>query len=240
MLAKEKEVLYNLLKSAANYEYGYVPEVFGNKDTIEFTDDKLISDDNQKSESKNSKLSLDTIKEKVLSCKNCPLYSTRKNIVLGMGVQNPLVLVVGEAPGAEEDEQGLPFVGPAGQLLDKMLAAINLSRSTNCYIANILKCRPPQNRTPKIEEANACIAYLKAQIHILKPKMILAMGRTAAQTLLDSPEGINTLRGRFFETEGITMLATYHPSALLRDPSLKRPAWEDLKVFASELQRRQG
>ena len=146
-----------------------------------------------------------------------------------------VVLVIGEGPGEEEDKQGLPFVGPAGQLLDKMLAAISLDRNKNCYIANIVKCRPPMNRDPSPLESQACRAFLETQIHILKPTMILAVGRVAAQNLLLTDESIGRLRGKFFELNNIPLMATYHPSALLRNVELKRPAWEDLKLFKSKL-----
>jgi len=145
------------------------------------------------------------------------------------------VLVVGEGPGADEDAQGRPFVGKAGQLLDKMLAAISLSRGTNCYIANVVKCRPPQNREPAPDEAAACRPFLDAQISLIRPRAIIALGRTAAQNILSTSDGINKLRGRFFEYRGIPVLPTYHPSALLRDETLKRPAWEDLKRFRARL-----
>ncbi len=161
-----------------------------------------------------------------------------------MGVENPLVLVIGEAPGQEEDVKGLPFVGPAGQLLDKMLGAIQLSRNTNCYIANIVKCRPPYNRDPMPAEMEACSSYLHAQIACLKPKMILAVGRVAAQFLLNTPTGISRLHGQILEynpiqgatEQRIPFMATYHPSALLRDPSYKKPAWDDLKKFKIKLE----
>jgi len=145
------------------------------------------------------------------------------------------VLVVGEGPGADEDAQGRPFVGKAGQLLDKMLAAISLSRGTNCYIANVVKCRPPQNREPAPDEAAACRPFLDAQISLIRPRAIIALGRTAAQNILSTSDGINKLRGRFFEYRGIPVLPTYHPSALLRDETLKRPAWEALKRFRARL-----
>ncbi len=172
---------------------------------------------------------LEAIAERIRSCGACPLASTRKNAVPGEGSRSPLVVVVGEGPGAEEDESGRPFVGPAGQLLDKMLAAIGLDRRTNCFITNVVKCRPPRNRDPEALERKACLGYLRAQIEALKPRAILCLGRVAVQTLLDTEEGIGSLRGRFRDFEGRPLIATYHPSALLRDESLKRPAWEDLK-----------
>lgn len=179
--------------------------------------------------------SIESIAQKIASCNRCVLCTTRTNVVPGTGVTPPLVLVIGEGPGHDEDIQGLPFVGAAGQLLDKMLAAISLSRKQNCYIANIVKCRPPQNRDPSPEEISACISFLEAQIHILKPKMILMMGRVAAQTLLKTSAGIHSLRGSFSTIFGIPAMATYHPSALLRDAGLKAPAWQDLKAFRAKL-----
>ena len=178
---------------------------------------------------------MDAIAQKVARCSRCVLAKTRKNTVPGFGSLHPLVMVIGEGPGADEDETGLPFVGAAGKLLDKMLEATCLSRHTNCFIGNIVKCRPPHNRDPAPEEREACASFLHAQIHALKPKMILAVGRIAAQSLLETSEGIGKLHGRFFTYKDIPLMATYHPSALLRDASLKKPAWEDLKLFRSRL-----
>jgi len=144
-------------------------------------------------------------------------------------------MVIGEAPGADEDAKGEPFVGKAGQLLDKMLLSIGLSRFSNCFIANTIKCRPPQNRDPLPEEDAACSHFLQAQIDLLRPAAILAVGRVAAQHLLKTTDGINRLRGQFFDYQGIPLMPTFHPSALLRDESLKRPAWEDLKKFRGRL-----
>ena len=172
---------------------------------------------------------LEAIAAEVRSCAACALASTRTNPVPGEGAVEPLVLVVGEGPGAEEDASGRPFVGPAGQLLDKMLASIGLDRRTNCFIANVVKCRPPRNRDPEPAERDACLGYLRAQVRALRPRAILCAGRIAAQALLGTTEGIGKLRGPWREFEGLPVLATYHPSALLRDESLKRPAWEDLK-----------
>ena len=160
---------------------------------------------------------------------------TRNNVVPGMGVENPDVLVIGEGPGYDEDKQGLPFVGKAGILLDKMLAAIGLDRKSNCYIANIVKCRPPQNRDPFPQEQDACFSFLEAQINILKPKMILCMGKISSNKMLNQEAPIGTLRGQFFEYNNIPLMVTYHPSALLRNEQLKRPAWDDLKMFKAKL-----
>ena len=179
----------------------------------------------------------------VARCSACGLGATRIKPVAGEGPEelsrltNSVdVMVIGEGPGADEDRQGRPFVGRAGQLLDKMLEAIQLSRKTNCYITNVVKCRPPQNRDPAPDERSCCTAFLEAQIRFTHPKMILVMGRIAAQHLLQTSEGIGRLRGRFFDYQGIPLMPTYHPSALLRDESLKRPAWEDLKRFRARLQ----
>ena len=233
MLASEKQTVWNLLKTASSSLYAYTPRSFSRMP--DFSDD--MQDKSAESESGRSGITLEDVAQKVASCSRCALSKKRTRTVPGMGVIRPAVLVVGEGPGAEEDAQGLPFVGPAGKLLDKMLEAISLSRDINCYIANIVKCRPPNNRTPLPEEADACMSFLEAQIHILKPKMILAAGRTAAQNLLKTTESLARLRGTFRDYNGIPLLVTYHPSALLRDVSLKRPAWEDLKLFRAELLR---
>jgi DNA polymerase len=196
--------------------------------------------------------SLGSIINAVSSCTACPLGRTRTRAVPGEGVLHPLVLVVGEGPGAEEDASGRPFVGRAGQLLDRMLGSIGLYRDKNCYIANMVKCRPPNNRDPAPEEEAACAPFLTRQIALLKPLVILCAGRVAAQHILHTEEGINRLRGRFGEypaafeiTETgslqsasmapIPVLPAYHPSALLRDESLKRPAFEDLKLLMAKL-----
>jgi DNA polymerase len=182
-----------------------------------------------------SKTTLEEIASKIARCTRCTLARTRNNVVPGMGVENPEVLVIGEGPGYDEDKQGLPFVGKAGILLDKMLAAIGLDRKSNCYIANIVKCRPPQNRDPYPQEQDACFSFLEAQINILKPKMILCMGKISSNKMLNQDAPIGTLRGQFFEYNGIPLMVTYHPSALLRNEELKRPAWDDLKKFKAKL-----
>lgn len=178
---------------------------------------------------------LASIAQKIAACQRCQLCANRTNTVPGIGVPRPLVMVIGEAPGHDEDVRGEPFVGAAGQLLDKMLASIQLSRHDNCFIANIVKCRPHGNRDPLPEEAAACASFLQAQIHILQPRSILTVGRIAVQNLLNTSTGINRLRGQFYEYNGIPLLPTYHPSALLRNEDLKRPAWEDLKLFRTKL-----
>jgi len=183
---------------------------------------------------------LEKIIKEISACKNCPLADKRKNTVPGEGVSNPLVLVIGEAPGADEDAKGLPFVGAAGQLLDKMLSSINLSRKTNCYIANVVKCRPPQNRDPHPEERLSCINFLYRQILILKPKFILLVGNIASQSILNSKIPVSKIRGKFTEYKigelTIPLIVTYHPAYLLHNEDQKRPVWEDLKLLRSKIE----
>jgi DNA polymerase len=172
---------------------------------------------------------LEQVAERVRSCMLCPLHEGRTNGVPGMGALDPLTMVIGEGPGADEDSQGLPFVGRAGQYLDKWLNAIALSRRSNAYIANIVKCRPPNNRDPQTHEADACSPYLETQIALVRPRTILAVGRISSAILTGKQAGIGKLRGRQYSYRGIPMIVTYHPSAVLRNEELKRPVWEDLK-----------
>lgn len=176
-----------------------------------------------------------TLAERIAACTRCPLAAGRTRTVPGTGVLTPAVVVVGEGPGHDEDIRGEPFVGPAGKLLDKMLAAVSLSRTANCFIANIVKCRPPNNRVPTTEEAAACEDFLRAQLLALRPAMILCAGSTAAKQLLKTSAGVTRLRGRLYDWNGIPVAVTYHPSALLRDARLKRPAWDDLKLMRAQL-----
>lgn len=257
MKKEEKEIIYTLLKTADAYECGYTREKFTGEPV--FVDDEMVecpqsgsiestaehnntgSPELSIQSSANSTagtdkgLSLDELNAKILRCTRCGLARTRNNVVPGMGVENPDVLVIGEGPGHDEDMQGLPFVGKAGILLDRMLAAIGLDRKSNCYIANIVKCRPPENRNPMPDEQAACFSFLEAQIHILKPKMILCMGKIAIEKITGQNISINAQHGEFFEYNGIPVMPTYHPSALLRNEELKRPAWEDLKKFKRRL-----
>lgn len=168
------------------------------------------------------------LKEAVANCTGCELHKTRTQGVPGVGDESADWLVIGEAPGADEDAQGEPFVGQAGRLLDAMLAAIGLARGDNVYIANVLKSRPPGNRNPAPEEVAACMPYLERQIQLIQPKIILALGRFAAQTLLDTEEAIGRLRGRVHHYQGIPLVVTYHPAYLLRNLPDKEKAWEDL------------
>ena len=173
----------------------------------------------------------DALRSEVAACTKCPLHATRTQGVLGVGDPRAQWLIVGEAPGAEEDRQGEPFVGRAGQLLDAMLRAIGLARGANVYIANVLKSRPPGNRDPKPEEVSACMPYLARQIGLIQPRLILAVGRIAAQNLLATDAPLARLRGRVhrFGELNTPLVVTYHPAYLLRAPAEKRKAWEDLK-----------
>ncbi len=172
--------------------------------------------------------SLESLNSKVSGCLKCPLGSTRKKFVFGVGNPNAKLVLIGEAPGADEDEQGEPFVGRAGQLLTKILAAVQLRRE-DVYICNILKCRPPNNREPLPTEVEACEPYLKKQLEIIKPKLIMCLGRIAGQSLLQTNTSLSELRNNIYEYQGIKVLVTYHPAALLRNPNWKRPAWEDVQ-----------
>jgi uracil-DNA glycosylase len=167
----------------------------------------------------------------VANCAACGLCKTRTNTVFGVGDAEAEWMLVGEAPGAEEDARGEPFVGQAGRLLDSMLAAIDLTREKNVYIANVLKCRPPGNRNPEPSEVAQCSPHLIRQIALVRPKLIVAMGRFAAQTLLASDSSISSMRGRRFSYQGVPLIVTYHPAYLLRSLQDKSKAWEDL-VFA--------
>jgi DNA polymerase len=172
---------------------------------------------------------LEAIAADVAKCTKCPLYSTATNPVPGEGNPNADLMCVGEAPGATEDETGRPFIGAAGQLLTKILAAIDLPRE-QVFICNVLKHRPPGNRNPMPQEVTACSPYLIRQIELIKPKVILALGTFAAQTLLDTKTSIGKLRGQVHRYYGVPLVVTYHPAALLRNPGWKRPTWEDVQL----------
>jgi uracil-DNA glycosylase len=182
------------------------------------------------SETFHSAKSLEELNSLICNCIKCQLGDTRKNFVFGTGNPNAEVLILGEGPGAEEDEQGLPFVGRAGKLLNDILKAIKFERN-EVYIANIVKCRPPGNRTPTPAEMETCIPYLKKQIELINPKLILCVGLTAAHGLLHNKESLTSLRGKVFEYEGKKVMVTYHPAALLRNPNWKRGCWEDVQAF---------
>lgn len=182
-----------------------------------------------------SGLDWSALRQRVAACQLCELHKSRTQTVFGVGDPQARWLIIGEAPGVDEDRQGEPFVGRAGKLLNAMLRAVGLSRE-QVYIANILKCRPPNNRDPRPEEAAACFPYLQRQIELLQPDLILALGRVAAQRLLECNTPLNRLRGSVhrLESTGTPLIATYHPAYLLRSPADKRKAWEDL-LFAQSL-----
>jgi DNA polymerase len=181
----------------------------------------------------------DQLSDEVARCTRCDLHRTRTRAVLGVGDRRAQWLVVGEAPGAEEDRQGEPFVGRAGQLLDAMLRAIDLARGHNVYIANILKSRPPGNRDPAPEEVAACLPYLERQIELIRPRIILAVGRIAMQNLLGTQAPLGRMRGQVFEFGALktALIVTYHPAYLLRKPEDKRKTWEDLKFARGVFER---
>ena len=182
-----------------------------------------------------NKNALEEYRISICLCKECNLGETRKNFVYGIGDPNADLMLVGEAPGKDEDLEGEPFVGRAGRLLDKILLAINKKRGEGVYIANILKCRPPNNRDPLPSEVNKCEPYLLKQIKIVKPKLIVALGRIAGKTLLKIEAPLKDMRGKIHSYNGIPLIVTYHPAALLRNPNFKKPAWDDFQWIRDQL-----
>jgi uracil-DNA glycosylase family 4 len=180
--------------------------------------------------------SLAQVRADLGECTRCKLHTTRKKIVFGIGADDSPLMFVGEAPGEQEDKRGEPFVGPAGELLDKMILAMGWSRD-HVYISNTLKCRPPGNRDPEPDELEQCIPFLDAQIAAIAPRIIVALGRPAANQLLGVDAPISTLRGRFHDRDGIQVMPTFHPAYLLREPEKKRDTWNDLKLVIAELER---
>ena len=168
-------------------------------------------------------------------CRECALHQTRKNVVFGVGNPQAEIMLVGEGPGANEDEQGLPFVGKSGQLLDHYLEAVDLSRDKNVYIANIVKCRPPQNRDPLPEESAACMPWLRQQFQLIRPKIVVCLGRVAAQRMLDPGFSISRDHGKFFDKQGTLFMATYHPAALLRYPDNKPAVFGDFVALRQKI-----
>jgi DNA polymerase len=179
-------------------------------------------------------LTLAEVREELGDCKRCKLHQTRRTIVFGEGNEKATLMFIGEGPGYDEDVQGRPFVGRAGQLLTKIIQSINLSREA-VYIANIIKCRPPQNRNPEPDEIQSCHPFLMKQISVIQPKIICALGTFSAQTLLKTDAKITTLRGKVYDLGGIKVIPTYHPAFLLRNPERKREVWEDMKKIAEWL-----
>lgn len=178
----------------------------------------------------NSAVSLEELNKAIWNCLRCPLGNTRNKLVFGSGNPKADVMVIGEGPGADEDMQGEPFVGRAGKLLTDILKAIDFSRE-EVYIANIVKCRPPGNRNPLPAEMEKCFPYLKKQIELIRPKLILCLGLISANTILNNKLSMGKMRGNIYEYSGIKVMVTYHPAALLRNPNWKRETWEDVKKF---------
>jgi DNA polymerase len=173
---------------------------------------------------------LDSLRPTILECRKCRLATTRRSVVFGEGDPHAGLMVIGEAPGADEDAQGRPFVGRSGQLLDKILLSVGFERG-DVYIANIIKCRPPENRNPMPDEVEFCKPWLMKQIEIIKPKILLLLGRVAANTILENNLSMSAMRGRIIRWKEYDCVVTYHPAALLRNPNWKRPCWEDMKML---------
>jgi len=171
---------------------------------------------------------LEVVRAVAERCVRCPLHETRKSVVFADGSSEARVMCVGEAPGANEDETGLPFVGRAGKLLDRLLLSVGLRRE-DVYVCNVLKCRPPQNRNPQADEIEQCSPFLRRQVALVRPEVVVAFGTFASRTLLDMRESLGRMRGRTHTYEGVPLIVTYHPAALLRNPNWTRPAWEDLQ-----------
>ena len=177
---------------------------------------------------------LEELENSIKGCNKCKLCNSRNNIVFGVGNKNAKIMFIGEGPGADEDAQGIPFVGKAGQLMNKAFEGIGLKRD-DVYIANIVKCRPPQNRNPEKDEVEACINYLRNQVMIIKPKIIVLLGNVALKNILGDEYGITKVRGNWIEKKGIWYMPTFHPAALLRDESKKLDFWKDLKKVKEKI-----
>jgi len=177
---------------------------------------------------------LQAIRDDIGDCQRCKLAPKRTHIVFGSGNPNAELVFVGEAPGFDEDQQGLPFVGRAGQLLTKIIESIDLKRE-DVYICNVLKCRPPDNRNPEPDEVGACNPFLRRQLAVIRPKVVCCLGTFAAQTVMQTASSISKLRGRFYDIDGLRVIATFHPAYLLRSPDKKREVWEDMKQIRAEL-----
>ena len=195
--------------------------------------------DKNLSTSASSPSSLEHLNKEITGCNLCTLGKTRTNIVYGVGNPKAKLVFVGEAPGRDEDQQGIPFVGRAGKLLTKIIEAINLKRE-DVYICNIIKCRPPENRNPLPEEIEACEPFLLKQLESIKPKAICTLGKFATQALLKTETPISTLRGIFQDYHGIPLMPTYHPAYLMRNPKMKKAVWEDIKLIQKSLEKGSG
>ena len=204
-------------------------DVAGDQSTVLPPSAKTVSTSDPKREM------LKKLYHEVKNCKGCILHASRRKFVFGSGNVNASIMIIGEAPGGEEDLQGLPFVGKAGKLLDDMLRAINLNRDKDTFITNVLKCRPPQNRNPESSEIVSCFPILEAQAQIIQPRAFLVLGRIAAHSMLGRSESISVLRSEDHQYMGKPLIVTYHPAALLRQPGYKRDAWHDLQKLQSIL-----
>lgn len=214
-MLNSKEI-FNLAQKYLNQQ----GEIYGDELYIDF--------DFTAKETKQQTSTLDEFYEQIKDCQRCRLSGSRTNLVFGVGNERAKLMCIGEAPGHDEDKQGEPFVGAAGQLLNKILAAIGFKRE-EVYIANIVKCRPPRNRDPEPEEVSECLPFLMKQIEMIQPELILALGRVAAQSLLGTDESLGTLRNGPHRIKGIPVVVTYHPAALLRNPQWKLATWDDVK-----------
>ncbi len=181
--------------------------------------------------------SMQELEHSLSNCQKCRLCEQRKNVVFGVGPYNARVMFIGEGPGQNEDEQGKPFVGRGGMLLDKMLDAVDLSREKNVFIANMVKCRPPQNRDPMPDEMEACLPYLREQVRLIRPKIIVCLGRIAAQRLISPDFKVTKQHGEFYDKNGVLMMATLHPAAILRNPGQKPAAFEDFLKLREVIKR---
>ena len=181
-------------------------------------------------------MDLQALQQECLACRRCGLCETRHSVVFGQGAAHAEVMLVGEGPGANEDEQGLPFVGKSGQLLDHYLEAVDLSRDKNVYIANIVKCRPPQNRDPQPAESEACMPWLREQFRLLKPKIVVCLGRIAAQRMIRKDFSVTKEHGQLYEKGGILFMGTFHPAALLRSPQNKPAAFADFTALRDNIE----
>ena len=205
-------------------------ELFGNEIFLQLKNYSIIGDNSQKKKKRKSNSNdLISFNDEIKNCLKCDLGKTRKKFVFGVGDFNASLLLVGEAPGEQEDLSGEPFVGRAGKLLDKMLSAINRSRENDVFICNVLKCRPPDNRDPSKEEISKCEPYLVNQIDLIQPKLIVALGRVAGKTLLGVDNSLKDMRNTIHSYHGTNLIVTYHPAALLRNSNWKPDAWNDFK-----------
>lgn len=230
----QREVYQRLIRDTKNYLL-YLREI-GIEEVPYIDPGPQTPDTTQKIKGLESKvLTLEAVREELGDCKRCKLYKGRTNIVFGVGSPKADIVFVGEGPGRDEDLQGEPFVGRAGQLLTRIVEAMGLKRQ-DVYICNVVKCRPPENRDPEPDEISACRPFLEKQLDVIKPKVIVALGNIAIQTLLNTPARITELRGRFYwYREGIKVMPTYHPSYLLRNEGKKRETWEDMQMVMKEL-----